>query len=117
LKITAAAEAERTRLTGQAEADRTRVTGQAEADRARAIGEAEAAATKAQSEALGGPEVALRKMIAQIASEAVQHASQPLVPQIVLAGGEARGGGLVDLLMANALADGSIRTALTGAGK
>jgi hypothetical protein len=39
------------------------------------------------------------------------------VPQIVLAGGEARGGGLVDLLMANALADGSIRTALTGAGK
>jgi uncharacterized membrane protein YqiK len=116
LKITAAAEAERTRLTGQAEADRTRVTGQAEADRTRAIGEAEAAATKAQSEALGGPEVALRKMVAQIASEAMQHATQPLVPQIVLGGGEGRSGGLVDLLMATALADGSVGAALKGGG-
>jgi uncharacterized membrane protein YqiK len=125
LKITAAAEAERTRLTGQAEADRTRAVGQAEADRTRAvgqaeadrtraIGEAEAAATKAQSDALGGPEVALRKMIAQIASEAMQHATQPLVPQIVLGSGEGRAGGLVDLLMATALADGSVGAALRG---
>ena len=91
IKITAAAEAERTRLSGQAEADRTR-----------AIGEAEAAATKAQSDALGGPEVALRKMVAQIAADAIQHASQPLVPQYVL-GGEARSGSIVDLLMAMSL--------------
>jgi uncharacterized membrane protein YqiK len=91
IKITAAAEAERTRLNGQAEADRTR-----------AMGEAEAAATKAQADALGGPEVALRKMIAQIAAEAMQHASQPLVPQIVL-GGETRASGIVDLLMAMSL--------------
>ncbi len=112
LKITAAAEAERTRLTGQAEADRTRAVGQAEADRTRAIGEAEASATKAQSDALGGPEVALRKMIAQIASEAMQHATQPLVPQIILGGGEARTGGLVDLLMATALSNGSVNAAL-----
>jgi uncharacterized membrane protein YqiK len=114
LKITAAAEAERTRLTGQAEADRTRAVGQAEADRTRAIGEAEASATKAQSDALGGPEVALRKMIAQIASEAMQHATQPLVPQIILGGAESHPTGLVDLLMATALADGSISAALKG---
>jgi uncharacterized membrane protein YqiK len=92
IKITAAAEAERTRLTGQADADRTR-----------AIGEAEAFATKAQSDALDGPEVALRKMVAQIASEAMQHASQPLVPQIVM-GGERGTSGIVDLLMAMSLA-------------
>ena len=91
IKITAAAEAERTRLNGQAEADRTR-----------AVGEAEAAATKAQSDALGGPEVALRKMVAQIAADAMQHASQPLVPQIVM-GGEPRASGIVDLLMAMSL--------------
>jgi uncharacterized membrane protein YqiK len=91
IKITAAAEAERTRLNGQAEADRTR-----------AVGEAEAAATKAQSDALGGPEVALRKMVAQIAADAMQHANQPLVPQIVM-GGEPRASGIVDLLMAMSL--------------
>jgi uncharacterized membrane protein YqiK len=101
IKITAAAEAERTRLTGQAEADRTR-----------AIGEAEAFATKAQSDAFGGPEAALRKMIAQIASEAIQHTTQPLVPQIILGGGENRTGGLVDLLMATALSNGTVANAL-----
>jgi uncharacterized membrane protein YqiK len=98
IKITAAAEAERTRLTGQAEADRTR-----------AIGEAEAFATKAQSDALGGPEVALRKMIAQIAAEAMQHATQPLVPQIIMGNaGESRSGGIVDLLMAMSLSNGNV---------
>jgi len=95
-------DAEGIKITAAAEAERTRVSGQAEADRTRAIGEAEAAATKAQSDALGGPEVALRKMVAQIAAEAMQHASQPLVPQIVM-GGEPRASGIVDLLMAMSL--------------
>ena len=95
-------DAEGIKITASAEAERTRVSGQAEADRTRAIGEAEAAATKAQSDALGGPEVALRKMIAQIAAEAMQHASQPLVPQFVV-GGDARASGIVDLLMAMSL--------------
>jgi len=107
-------EAEGTKITAAAEAERTRLTGQAEADRTRAIGQAEADATKAQSDALGGPEVALRKMIAQIAAEAIQHATQPLVPQIILGGGESRTGGLVDLLMATALSNGSIPAALKG---
>jgi uncharacterized membrane protein YqiK len=93
-------EAEGIRITAGAEAERTRVSGQAEADRIAAIGQAEASATKAQSDALGGPEVALRKMVAQIASEAMQHASQPLVPQIVL--GDKGGSGIVDLLLAMA---------------
>ena len=103
-------DAEGIKITAAAEAERTRVSGQAEADRTRAIGEAEAAATKAQSDALGGPEVALRKMIAQIAAEAMQHASQPLVPQIVM--GEAKASGVVDLLMAMSLADGTIGRAI-----
>jgi uncharacterized membrane protein YqiK len=94
-------EAEGIKITAGAEAERTRVSGQAEADRIAAIGQAEASATKAQSDALGGPEVALRKMVAQIASEAMQHASQPLVPQIVL--GDRGGSGVVDLLMAMAV--------------
>jgi uncharacterized membrane protein YqiK len=99
------------KITAAAEAERTRVSGQAEADRTRALGEAEAAATKAQSDALGGPEVALRKMIAQIAADAMQHASQPLVPQIVL-GGEKGTSGIVDMLMAMSLANGTIGAAL-----
>jgi uncharacterized membrane protein YqiK len=104
-------EAEGIKITAAAEAERTRVSGQAEADRIRAVGEAEASATKAQSDALGGPDVALRKMIAQIAAEAMQHASQPLVPQIVM-GGERSASGIVDLLMAMSLADGSLGSAL-----
>jgi uncharacterized membrane protein YqiK len=105
-------EAEGIKITAAADAERTRVSGQAEADRIRAIGEAEASATKAQSDALGGPDVALRKMIAQIAADAMQHASQPLVPQIVM--GEGRGASaMVDLLMAMSLADGSVGAALT----
>ncbi len=103
-------EAAAIKITAAAEAERTRVSGQAEADRTRALGEAEAAATKAQSDALGGPDAALRKMIAQIAADAMQHASQPLVPQIVL--GERGASGVVDMLMAMSLADGSIGQAL-----
>lgn len=104
-------DAEGIKITAAAEAERTRVSGQAEADRIRAIGEAEASATKAQSDALGGPEVALRKMIAQIAAEAMQHASQPLVPQIVM-GGERNASGIVDLLMAMAVGNGTVGAAL-----
>jgi uncharacterized membrane protein YqiK len=105
-------DAEAIKVTAAADAERTRVSGQAEADRTRAIGEAEAYATKAQSDALGGPEVALRKMIAQIAAEAMQHASQPLVPQIVMGGGEKNASGIVDLLMAMSLANGTVGAAL-----
>jgi uncharacterized membrane protein YqiK len=108
-------DAEGIKVTAAAEAERTRLVGQAEADRIRALGEAEAAATKAQSDALGGPEVALRKMIAQIIAEAMQHASQPLVPQIVL-GGERSTSGVVDLLMAMSLANGTVGAALRQAG-
>jgi len=106
IKITAAAEAERTRLTAVAEADRIRAVGDAEAARTRAVGEAEAAASKAQSDALGGPEAALRRLVAQLLAEAVQHASQPLVPGIVV--GEGAKGGVVDVLMAMAVANGGI---------
>jgi uncharacterized membrane protein YqiK len=95
-------EAEGIKITAGAEAERTRVSGQAEADRVAAIGLAEASATKAQSDALGGPEVGLRKMVAQIAAEAIQHASQPLVPQIVI-GTEGGSKGIVDLLLAMSL--------------
>jgi uncharacterized membrane protein YqiK len=104
-------DAEGIKVTAAAEAERTRVSGQAETDRIRAVGEAEASATKAQSDALGGPEVALRKMIAQIAAAAMQHASQPLVPQIVM-GGERAASGIVDLLIAMSLSNGSVAAAL-----
>ena len=104
-------EAEGIKITAAAEAERTRVSGQAEADRIRAVGQAEASATKAQADALGGPEVALRKMIAQIAADAMQHASQPLVPQFVM-GGERGASGIVDMLMAMSLANGSVGAAL-----
>jgi uncharacterized membrane protein YqiK len=107
-------DAEGIKVTAAAEAERTRVTGQAEADRTRAIGEAEAAATKAQSDALGGPDVALRKLIAQIAADAIRHANQPLVPQVVM--GEQKAG-LVDLLMATSLANGTLGKALTKDGE
>jgi len=59
--------------------------------------------------------VALRKMIAQIAADAMQHASQPLVPQVVM-GGERSASGIVDLLMAMALANGTVGTALGSGG-
>jgi uncharacterized membrane protein YqiK len=104
-------DAEGIKVTASAEAERTRLVGQAEADRIQAVGQAEASATKAQSEALGGPEAALRKIIAQIAAEAMQHASQPLVPQIVM-GGERNAAGIVDLLMAMSVANGSVGAAL-----
>ena len=53
----------------------------------------------------------LRKLIAQIAADAMQHANQPLVPQIVL-GGERGTSGVVDLLMAMSLANGTVGAAL-----
>jgi uncharacterized membrane protein YqiK len=100
-------EADGIRITAAAEAERTRLTGQADADRIAAVGAAEASATKAQSDALGGPDLALRKMVAQIASNAMQHARQPLVPQIVI-GGEKGTAGVVDLLMAMAVSKAAL---------
>ena len=105
IKITAAAEAERTRLTAVAEADRIRAIGDAEAARTRMVGEAEATASKAQSDALGGPDAALRRLVAQLMAQAMQHASQPLVPGIVV--GEGHSSGILDALMALVVGKGS----------
>lgn len=105
-------EAEGIKITAAAEAARTRLIGQADADKIQALGQAEASATKAQSDALGGPEVALRKMIAQIAADAMQHAAQPLVPQFVMGGSERNASGIVDMLMAMALTNGTVGEAL-----
>jgi uncharacterized membrane protein YqiK len=95
--------------TATATAEQTRLEGAASADRIRAIGDAEASAVKAQAEALGGPDAALRKAVAAMLSDAIQHAKQPLVPGVVMGEGQA---GLVDLLMSMAVANGQVGKAI-----
>ena len=99
--------------TARAEAERIGAMGAAEARRIEAIGLAEAAASKAQADALGGPDAALRRIIAEMLSEAIQNAKQPLVPGIVM--GEGGAPSIPSLLMSLAVADGSVGRVLRGA--
>jgi uncharacterized membrane protein YqiK len=105
-------EAEALVKTATATAEQTRLAGQAEAARIQAIGAAEASATKAQSDALGGPDAALRRAIAGLLAEAIKNARQPLVPGIVM--GSAGQTSIADLLMSMAVANGSVGKVLTG---
>jgi hypothetical protein len=88
----------------------TWLAGQAEAARIQAVGAAEASATKAQSEALGGPDAALRRAITGLLTDAIKNAKHPLVPCIVMdAGGQAS---ITDLLMSIAVTHRSVGKAL-----
>jgi uncharacterized membrane protein YqiK len=92
-------------LMAEAEAQNVRLTGQAEADRILAVGTANANAARAQVEAYGGAELALRKVMVELLSDAVKHAAQPMVPGVVMGNG---GSGVSDLLMALAVARGDV---------
>jgi hypothetical protein len=94
-----------------AAATQDHIGGQAEAARIQAIGAAEASATKAQSDALDGPDAALRRAIAGLLAEAIKNAKQPLVPGIVM--GAAGQVSIADLLMSMAVANGSVGKLLT----
>ena len=107
-------DAEVIRVTADAEAHRTTTAGQAEAGRITAIGAAEASAAAAQVHASGGADNALRKAVAQILSEAVQNAAQPLVPGVVM--GQGGAATVPDLLMGLALAKGDLTRSLAGDG-
>jgi regulator of protease activity HflC (stomatin/prohibitin superfamily) len=102
-------DAEATVLTAQGEAQRVRLTGQADADRITAVGVAQANAAEAQVRAYGGAEIAMRKAIAEVLSDAIKHAAQPMVPRVVMGPGQAS---MPDLLLSLAAADGSIGRAI-----
>jgi len=76
--------------------------GQGEADRIRAIGLAQAEATEKQVEAYGGPQYQLNSTVLLRFAEAIENGKLPLVPGIVVGGGDGRanGGGLVEMLLA-----------------
>jgi uncharacterized membrane protein YqiK len=80
-------DAETIRVTAQAEADKQRLEGDGEAARLAAVGAANAGAIDAQVRAYGGPEYRLAEQIATRLFEAVAQGHQPVVPQIMVAGG------------------------------
>jgi uncharacterized membrane protein YqiK len=99
-------DAETIRVTAQAEADKLRLEGDGEAARLAAVGAANAGAIDAQVRAYGGPEYRLAEQIATRLFEAVAQGHQPVVPQIMVAGGGDGAGaqaGLVTGLIASLL--------------
>jgi uncharacterized membrane protein YqiK len=107
ITVTAKANAERARLEGQGEADRIRAVGMADADKIRAVGLAQAEATDKQVQAYGGPQYQLNSQVLLRFAEAVENGKLPLVPNIMVGGGERNGagGGLVEMMLAMLVAD------------
>src|SRR5215471_7511561 len=107
IQVTAKANAERARLEGQGEADRIRAVGLADADKIRAIGLAQAEATDKQVQAYGGPQYQLNSQVLMRFAEAIEHAKLPLVPNIMVGGGDRNGagGGLVEMMLAMLVAE------------
>jgi uncharacterized membrane protein YqiK len=107
IQVTAKANAERARVEGQGEADRIRAIGFADAEKIKAVGLAQAEATEKQVEAYGGPQYQLNSQVLLRFAEAIENGKLPLVPNIVVGGGDghANGGGLVEMLLAMLVAE------------
>jgi uncharacterized membrane protein YqiK len=107
IQVTAKANAERARLEGQGEADRIRAVGLADADKIRAVGLAQAEATDKQVQAYGGPQYQLNSQVLMRFAEAIEHGKLPLVPNIMVGGGDrgGAGGGLVEMMLAMLVAE------------
>lgn len=107
IQVTARANAEKARMEGEGEAARIRQTGLAEGEKIRAIGLAQAEATDKQVQAYGGPQYQLNSQVLQRFAEAVERGRLPIVPNIVVGGGESHGGagGLVEMLLAMLVAE------------
>jgi len=108
IQVTAKANAERVRLEGQGDADRIRLVGLADAEKIRAVGLAQAEATEKQVEAFGGPQYQLNSQVLLRFAEAIENAKLPLVPSIMVGGGQGStggAGGMVEMLLAMLVAD------------
>ena len=108
IQVTAKANAERARLEGEGEAARIKQIGFADADKIRAIGLAQAEATDKQVQAYGGPQFQLNSQVMLRFAEAIEKGKLPIVPNIMIGGGEkGAAGGLVEMLLAMLVAEKS----------
>ena len=109
VQVAAKASGERVRLEGQGDADRIRFIGLADAEKIRATGLAQAEATEKQVAAYGGPQYQLNSQVLLRFAEAVEKGQLPLVPHIVVGGGEGKtgGNGLVEMLLTMLVAEKS----------
>lgn len=87
-------EAAGVRVTAEANAYQTVQEGEALATRTAAVGKAEGDAIRAKVDAFTGEgaELQLRQTIAAILSDAIQHTTQPLVPSVMITGGDSGDG-------------------------
>jgi uncharacterized membrane protein YqiK len=108
-QVAAKASAERVRLEGQGDADRIRAIGLADAEKIRATGLAQAEATEKQVAAYGGPQYQLNSQVLLRFAEAVEKGQLPLVPHIMVSGGDGKTGanGLVEMLLTMLVAEKS----------
>lgn len=106
-QVAAKASAERVRLEGQGDADRIRAIGLADAEKIRATGLAQAEATEKQVAAYGGPQYQLNSQVLLRFAEAVEKGQLPLVPHIMVGGGDGKtgGNGLVEMLLTMLVAE------------
>jgi uncharacterized membrane protein YqiK len=107
IQVTARANAEKVRMEGEGEAARIRQTGLAEGEKIRAVGLAQAEATDKQVQAYGGPQYQLNSQVLQRFAEAVERGRLPIVPNIMVGGGDSQSGagGLVEMLLAMLVAE------------
>ncbi|MDE2578680.1 MAG: flotillin family protein [Hyphomicrobiales bacterium] len=105
IQVTARANAEKARMEGQGEAERIRAVGLADAEKIKAIGLAQAEATDKQVQAYGGPQYQLNAQVLMRFAEAVENGKLPLVPNIMVGGGEGSKAGIVEMLLAMLVAD------------
>ncbi|HMD55592.1 MAG TPA: SPFH domain-containing protein, partial [Phycisphaerae bacterium] len=105
-------DAERVKVEARANAERLKLEGEGEASRVQQVGFANAAATQKQVEAYGGPQYQMLQQVMNRIAEAAEKGQLPLVPQIMVGGGNGgsngspmQGGGLIEGLLALMLSE------------
>jgi uncharacterized membrane protein YqiK len=99
-------DAETVKVTAAANGEKSRLEGQGEADRTLAIGSANAQATKLSVDAYGGPEYRLAEQNFARFADALTKINQPLVPQFLMSGAQGHdgnSGGLIPTALLSSL--------------
>src|SRR5215468_10040989 len=99
-------DAETVKVTAAANGEKSRLEGQGEADRTLAIGTASAQSTKPSADAYGGPEYRLAEQNFSRFADALTKINQPLVPQFLMSGAqgqEGNSGGLIPTALLSSL--------------
>jgi uncharacterized membrane protein YqiK len=109
-------QAAQVRALAEAEADKIRALAEAEAEKAARVGVAEAIAIDEQVRAYGGPQFQLTQQVLSRFAAAIESSGVDVVPKMVVGGGDGKGSGVLEALLATLLSEKLEKAAVAAPG-